>query len=320
MTTKEDENVKIQHLKYALEVEKTGLISKAAENLYLNQPHLSKAIRELEESIGITIFNRTPKGVVPTRKGAEFLVYARSIVSQIDEVENMYKRKEEDIHKFEVSVPMACYVAQAFIEFVTELSDSKSIDISYHETNSLMAINSVTNNDNNIAIIRYQTIYEKYFLQFLEENDLTVEPLWEFEYQLIMSVQNPLAMEKQIEYSDLDKYIEITHGYLTVPSIPASKAREMMNKSKEKKEIAVFERESQFELLRNVHNTYMWTSPTPANILNTMPLVEKKCNVENNSYKDVLIYRNGYKMNSRETLFINMVKNVIHKLEKEHRA
>lgn len=312
--------MKIQHLKYALEVEKTGLISKAAENLYLNQPHLSKAIRELEESIGITIFNRTPKGVVPTRKGAEFLVYARSIVSQIDEVENMYKRKEEDIHKFEVSVPMACYVAQAFIEFVTELSDSKSIDISYHETNSLMAINSVTNNDNNIAIIRYQTIYEKYFLQFLEENDLTVEPLWEFEYQLIMSVQNPLAMEKQIEYSDLDKYIEITHGYLTVPSIPASKAREMMNKSKEKKEIAVFERESQFELLRNVHNTYMWTSPTPANILNTMPLVEKKCNVENNSYKDVLIYRNGYKMNSRETLFINMVKNVIHKLEKEHRA
>lgn len=312
--------MKIQHLKYALEVEKTGLISKAAENLYLNQPHLSKAIRELEESIGITIFNRTPKGVVPTRKGAEFLVYARSIVSQIDEVENMYKRKEEDIHKFDVSVPMACYVAQAFIEFVTELSDSKSIDISYHETNSLMAINSVTNNDNNIAIIRYQTIYEKYFLQFLEENDLTVEPLWEFEYQLIMSVQNPLAMEKQIEYADLDKYIEITHGYLTVPSIPASKAREMMNKSKEKKEIAVFERESQFELLRNVHNTYMWTSPTPANILNTMPLVEKKCNVENNSYKDVLIYRNGYKMNSRETLFVNMVKNVIHKLEKEHRV
>ena len=307
--------MKIEHLKYALEVERTGLISKAAENLFLNQPHLSKAIRELEDSVGITIFNRTPKGVVPTMDGAEFLVYARNIVSQVDEVENMYKHRDSDVHKFDVSVPMACYVAQAFIEFVTELVDSKSIDISYHETNSLMAINSVVNNDNNIAIIRYQTIYEKYFMQFLEENNLTVKPLWEFEYQLIMSVQNPLAMEKQIEYSDLDEYIEITHGYLTIPSIPAAKAREIMQQNKEKKEIAVFERESQFELLRNIHTTYMWTSPTPSNILNTMPLVEKKCNVENNKYKDVLIYRNGYKPSRQEKMFISMVKKVINTLK-----
>ncbi len=311
--------MKIEHLKYALEVEKTGLISKAAENLYMNQPHLSKAIKELEENIGIKIFNRTAKGVVPTKDGADFLVYAKNIVEQIDEVEKMYKNKDGDLHKFNVSVPMACYVAQAFIEFVTEISDSKSIDISYHETNSLLAINSVVNNDNNIAIIRYQTIYEKYFLQFLEENDLVIEPIWEFAYQLIMSVQHPLAVEKNIEYSDLDDYIEITHGYLTIPSIPATLAREMMMQSKEKKEIAVFERESQFELLRNIHTTYMWTSPTPSNILNTMPLVEKKCNVSNNQYKDVLIYKKGYKLDRQEKLFVSIVKKVVQKLKKEHK-
>ncbi len=311
--------MKIEHLKYALEVEKTGLISKAAENLYMNQPHLSKAIKELEENIGIKIFNRTAKGVVPTKDGADFLVYAKNIVEQIDEVEKMYKNKDGDLHKFNVSVPMACYVAQAFIEFVTEISDSKSIDISYHETNSLLAIKSVVNNDNNIAIIRYQTIYEKYFLQFLEENDLVIEPIWEFAYQLIMSVQHPLAVEKNIEYSDLDDYIEITHGYLTIPSIPATLAREMMMQSKEKKEIAVFERESQFELLRNIHTTYMWTSPTPSNILNTMPLVEKKCNVSNNLYKDVLIYKKGYKLDRQEKLFVSIVKKVVQKLKKEHK-
>lgn len=311
--------MKIEHLKYALEVEKTGLISKAAENLYMNQPHLSKAIKELEENIGIKIFNRTAKGVVPTKDGADFLVYAKNIVEQIDEVEKMYKNKDGDLHKFNVSVPMACYVAQAFIEFVTEISDGKSIDISYHETNSLLAINSVVNNDNNIAIIRYQTIYEKYFLQFLEENDLVIEPIWEFAYQLIMSVQHPLAVEKNIEYSDLDDYIEITHGYLTIPSIPATLAREMMMQSKEKKEIAVFERESQFELLRNIHTTYMWTSPTPSNILNTMPLVEKKCNVSNNRYKDVLIYKKGYKLDRQEKLFVSIVKKVVQKLKKEHK-
>ena len=309
--------MKIEHLKYALEVEKTGLISKAAENLYMQQPHLSKAIKELEANIGIKSFNRTSKGVVPTKDGAEFLVYARGIVEQVEEVEQMYKHRDPDTHKFDVSVPMACYVAQAFIEFVTELADSKSIDISYHETNSLLAINSVINNDNNIAIIRYQNIYEKYYLQFLEENDLVVEPIWDFEYQLIMSVQHPLAVEKNIGYSDLDDYIEITHGYLTIPSMPVSKAMEMMQRSREKKEIAVFERESQFELLRNIHTTYMWTSPTPANILNTMPLVEKKCNVENNRYKDVLIYRRGYKLNRQEKLFVTIVKKVVKKLQRE---
>lgn len=308
--------MKLQHLKYALEVEKTASISRAAENLYLNQPHLSKAIRELEENIGITIFNRMPTGVVPTKDGAEFLIYAKNIVAQIDEVENMYKHREAESHKFSVSVPMACFVAQAFTEFVTELSGAKSIDISYRETNSLSAIKSVSENDENIAIIRYQKIYEKYFLQFLEERDLEAEPLWQFEYQLIMSVQNPLAVEKNIEYRDLEGYIEITHGYLTIPTIPLSLAREMKTRGAEKKEIAVYERESQFELLKNIHNTYMWVSPTPANILNSMPLVEKKCEIENNSYTDVLIKRRGYKLNMQEKLFVNKVKKVISKLSK----
>lgn len=306
--------MKLEHLKYALEVEKQASISKAAENLFLNQPHLSKAIKELEDNVGITVFNRTPKGVVPTKDGAEFLMYAKSIVSQIEEVENMYKNKDVDMHKFNVSVPMACYVAQAFIDFVTELKSAKSIDISYRETNSLVAIQSVCDNEDNIAIIRYQTKYEKYFLQFLEERSLVSEPLWEFEYQLIMSVQNPLAMEKEIEYKDLSDYIEITHGYLTVPSIPAALAMKMRSRDKEKKEIAVFERESQFELLKNIHTTYMWTSPTPANILNSMPLVEKKCNLPDNSYKDILIKREGYKLTAQEKLFVNKVKRVIDKL------
>ena len=239
--------MKIEHLKYAIEVEKTGLISKAAENLYMNQPHLSRAIKELEENVGIKIFNRTPKGVVPTKDGADFLVYAKNIAEQIDEVERMYKHRDVNMHKFDVSVPMACYVAQAFIEFVTEISNGKSLDISYRETNSLLAVESVLNNDNNIAIIRYQTLYEKYFLQFLEENGLCAEPIWEFKYFLIMSVQHPLAVEKEIEYKDLSDFIEITHGYLTIPTLPQSVLQEIHRGGKRKKEIAVFERESQFE-------------------------------------------------------------------------
>ena len=63
----------------------------------------------------------------------------------------------------------------------------------------------------------------------------------------------------------------------------------------------------------------MWTSPTPSNILNTMPLVEKKCNVSNNLYKDVLIYKKGYKLDRQEKLFVSIVKKVVQKLKKEHK-
>lgn len=305
----------IQHLKYALEVEKTGSISKAAENLYINQPHLSKSIRELEANIGISVFDRTSKGVLPTKKGAQFLVYAQNIVSQIEEVENMYKKGNTTSSEFNISVPMACYVAQAFIEFVKDVSDSDNMCIHYIETNSLVAINNVTSRDNNIAIIRYQTIHEKYFLQFLEQNNLDIEPLWEFSYQLIMSIHHPLAMKKTIKCEELEEYIQITHGYLTIPSLPASKARELSQNEITKKEIAVYERESQFMLLKNIHNTFMFTSPTPASIMDTMPLIEKKCNLKNNKYKDVIICRKGYRKTEQEKLFIEKVKNEIRKLE-----
>lgn len=78
------------HFKYAVEVEKTGSISQAAENLFMAQPNLSKAIRELEDTLGITIFRRTSKGVVPTDEGSEFLQYARNIMKQIDNMESIY--------------------------------------------------------------------------------------------------------------------------------------------------------------------------------------------------------------------------------------
>ncbi len=80
----------LQHIKYAVEVQKTGSITQAAENLYMGQPNLSKAIRELEKSLGIVIFKRTSKGVLPTAQGEEFLRYAKSILDQVQRIEDLY--------------------------------------------------------------------------------------------------------------------------------------------------------------------------------------------------------------------------------------
>ena len=82
------------HLKYAVEIAQTSSMTKAAENLYTAQPNLSRAIRELENSLGITVFKRTSKGIYPTAKGEEFLEYAREILAQVDKVEKLYRNEK----------------------------------------------------------------------------------------------------------------------------------------------------------------------------------------------------------------------------------
>ncbi|MEI3325895.1 MAG: LysR family transcriptional regulator [Thomasclavelia sp.] len=88
------------HLKYVIEVAKAGSISKAASNFYMNQPHLSKTIKDLEENMQIIIFERTSKGVVPTKKGAEFIERAKSIIMQVDEMEAMYQGYDDKSDSF----------------------------------------------------------------------------------------------------------------------------------------------------------------------------------------------------------------------------
>lgn len=301
----------ILHLKYALEVEKTGSISKAAENLYMGQPHLSKAIRELEDVLGITIFNRTSKGVVSTQKGKEFLKYAKNILLQIDEMEALFKPESSDNQKFDISVPRASYISFAFTEFLKDLDTEKSIDLNYRETNSVRAIKNVADSINNLAIIRYQKIYERYFLEAIQEKELEYEYIWEFEYVALMSDMHPLAKEDKIYYSNLVNYTEIIHGDISVPFLPIAMARDLAQADDKKKKIAVFDRGIQFEILTRVANTYMWVSPMPKDVLSCFSLVQKKCAMSKNKYKDILIFRKGYHFTENDKLFLDKLRDTV---------
>ena len=83
-----EKTMNLLHLKYIIEVATAGSISKAANNLFMNQPHLSKIIKDIEESMNIIIFERTSKGVVVTKKGAEFIVQAKNIIIQVEQLES----------------------------------------------------------------------------------------------------------------------------------------------------------------------------------------------------------------------------------------
>ena len=107
----------IIHMKYAVEVARIGSINKAAEELLIAQPNLSRSIKELEADLGITIFSRTSKGMTLTPEGEEFIGYARKILDQIDDVESIYRKGVPKKQKFSISVPRASYISEAFAEF-----------------------------------------------------------------------------------------------------------------------------------------------------------------------------------------------------------
>ncbi|MEG1390688.1 MAG: LysR family transcriptional regulator, partial [Angelakisella sp.] len=246
------------HLKYAIEVDKTRSISKAAENLFMGQPNLSRAIKELEKSLGITIFRRTSKGICPTARGVEFLAYAKSILAQVSEVEALYRKDHKDRQRFSISIPRASYIASAFTSFVQKLDNKKAMELYYKETNSMRAINNVLSDEYNLGIIRYQSDFEQYFLNLLTEKGLLINEICEFSYRVLMSREHPLAACDTIELGQLCEYIEIAHGDPFVPTMPQADAKKAEFSEQIDKRIFVFERGSQFELLCSVKNSYMW--------------------------------------------------------------
>lgn len=293
----------ILHMKYAVEVARLGSLNKAAETLIIAQPNISRSIKELEADLGITIFNRSAKGMVLTPEGEEFINYAQSILRQIEEVEMLYKQGSPKKQKFSISVPRACYISDAFAEFSKSIS-SDPAEIFYKETNSQRTINNVLNNDYKLGIIRYADNYDKFFKSMLEEKGLAYEMIAEFSYLLIMSRDNPLAKKEKITFDDLPPYVEIAHADPYVPSLPLSKVVKEELPNNIDRRIFIFERASQFDLLSENPETFMWVSPASQKILDRYNLVQKKCVDNKKIYKDVLIYREGYKLTKLDKQFI----------------
>ena len=297
----------ILYLKYAVEVAKTKSISRAAENLYMGQPNLSRAIKELEESLGITIFARSPQGVKTTPEGEEFLSYAKNILRQIDEVEAVYTQGKKHRKTFSVSVPRSSYISCAFTEFAAHLNESSPIDLMYKETNAQRAVKNVTEDGYDLGIIRFQTAYEQFFSTMLEEKELNSELISEFSFLLLMSEKHPLAEKDGVSYDDLVPYTEIAHADPYVPSLSMATVRREETPDITDRRIFVFERASQFDLLSKVPGTFMWVSPIPDGLLEKYGLVMKKCVSTQKMYRDVLIYKKSYRLTDLDKDFITEV-------------
>ncbi len=291
------------HMKYAVEVARLGSLNKAAEALMTAQPNISRSIKELEADLGITIFQRSSKGMVLTAEGEEFVDYARDILHRIDKIEQSYRDGSHKKRKFSISVPRACYISAAMAEFSKQIGDTP-VEIYYKETNSKKTVKKLLENEFKLGIIRYCDSYDKHYKSMLEEKGLVGELVAEFSYVLLMSRDHPLADKPTITYEDLSGYIEIAHADPYVPALSASKVFREELPDKVDRRIFVYERASQFDLLSENPQTFMWVSPASQKILDRYGLVQRVCEGNHRTYKDVLIYQKGYKLTKLDKDFI----------------
>ena len=293
----------ILHMKYAVEVARIGSINKAAEQLFIAPPNLSRSIKELEADLGIAIFERTSRGMTLTSDGEEFVRYAKGVLNQIDDIERKYKSGVPLKQRFSISVPRASYISDAFVQF-SHCLKADSAEVYYMETNSSRAVSNILNDDYHLGIIRYATEFDRYFKEMLEEKGLAYELVAEFTFVCIMSRDNPLAAKEKITFDDLKPLIEIVHGDPYVPSLPVSIVKRAELPDDIHRRIFLFERGGQFDLLVENPETFMWVSPIPQKLLDRYGLVQRVCVDNHKLYRDILIRRKEYAMTELDRRFL----------------
>lgn len=293
-----------QHLKYAIEVERTGSITQAAENLYIGQPSLSKAIKELEDSLGIVIFKRTSKGAVPTEKGAEFLKYARTVMVQINKMEMLYRPTNPDRQVLSLSTARGCYIAQAATELIVNMNAGREMSVLWREADSLQVMEDVMRGETALGIIRYRQRDENYFKDYLSAHALKGETVWEFERLATFRQTHPLCERVELKPEMLFPYVEIILKEENPPYISV-RSEEKRADQREEKCVCVNCRRNQMELISQVKGAYMWSEALPEEIMRQYSLCQRACRSEEGRFRDVLVYQQDHEFTHIEKAFID---------------
>lgn len=194
----------LQQLKYLIEVADKGSINKAAKSLYISQPSLSNAIRELEEEVNITIFNRTNRGVVLTDEGAEFLAYARKVVEQAKLLERFVEKRPLK-QRFGVSTQHYSVAILSFSELIKEYG-TESYEFWLRETKVHEIIKDVRDYRSEVGIVYLNKLNERTIKKHLEDNNLEFEELFVAKPMILVSKDNPLANKDEVALEDLIDY------------------------------------------------------------------------------------------------------------------
>lgn len=238
----------LQQLKYAVTVAECGTISAAAEKLFISQPSLTAAIRELESEMGVTIFSRTNRGVIVSREGEEFLGYARQILSQAQLLQERFSGREQGEKRFAVSSQHFNFTVLAFSRLVQNFRGPR-YSFHFRETTTYEVLEDVSQLRSEVGILALNEDNERFLRRMFGKLGLEFTELKRVQAELFVSVEHPLAGRRFVTVEDVSPYPCITfeqgehNGQFFFEGLSAVAAQSH-------KTICVRERATEYQLLR----------------------------------------------------------------------
>lgn len=195
----------LQQLKYVVTVAEKGTISEAAKELFIAQPSLTNAIKELENEMQITIFSRTNKGIAVSNEGDEFLAYARQVLEQANLLEEKFLNVKKKRPRFSVSTQHYSFAVDAFVDVIREFGQDQ-YDFTLRETQTYEIIEDVSRLRSEIGILYTSSKNQEIILKLIKQSSLEFEELFVAKPHVFISSRHPLAKLNTITLEELEEY------------------------------------------------------------------------------------------------------------------
>ncbi|MDD7219308.1 MAG: LysR family transcriptional regulator [Clostridia bacterium] len=195
----------LMQLHYIITIAETGSLNKAADLLYVSQPSLTSAVKELEKELGITIFYRSGRGVTLTNDGTEFLLYAKQIYGQYESVMEKYGKGGSYKKKFGVSTQHYSFAVKAFVD-MAKLFDMSQYEFAIRETKTKDVISDVSTMRSEIGVLYLSDFNRKSMTKLLNSAGLVFHHLIDCQAYVYLWRNHPLAHETSISFSQLEGY------------------------------------------------------------------------------------------------------------------
>ena len=194
----------LAQLRYAITVANSNSMNEAARNLFISQPSLQAAVKELEEEIGVELFRRTNRGISVTPEGEEFLSYAGQVTEQFGLLESKYIDKKTR-EKFSVSTQHYTFAVKAFVETVKQFG-MEQYEFAVHETTTASVIENVKYFKSEIGVLCENDFNEQVLNKMFKENGLEFVELFQCNTFVYLWAGHPLAKQDVISMEELDEY------------------------------------------------------------------------------------------------------------------
>lgn len=281
----------LQQLKYILTTAKCGSINEAAKSLFISQPSLSNAIKELEDELAITIFQRTNKGIHLSEEGIEFLSYAKQVYEQVELLESRYQNKKLSPQHFSVSAQHYAFAVNAFVELVEKYANNE-YEFTLRETRTYEIIDDLKNLRSEVGVLYLNAFNEKVIRKLIKEASLEFHPLFLASAHVFISAMHPLASKDKITLEDLEEYPYLSFEQGEYNSFHFSE--EILSTISRKKNIKVSDRATLFNLLIGLNgytiSTGVLSSDLNGNSIIAVPLeIDDKLTVGYLTHKNMTL-------------------------------